>query len=99
MRRLSGLMRSGEAGGGRQPDSAPIQPGMHPIAVEFDLMQPFGPVLWLVDQFGKLRFDPTRPRCRLGAPPSAKRSCHVLGVINRIRDRSRSDLAGAGALA
>jgi hypothetical protein len=41
---------------------------MHPVAVVFEFVQPFRPVRRLVDQFGELRFDPTRsavasPRC------------------------------------
>jgi hypothetical protein len=46
---------------------------MHPVAVEFDFMQPFRPFWWLVDQSGELRFDPVRERRRLGASPSRER--------------------------
>jgi hypothetical protein len=52
---------------GQQPDRAPVQPGMHPVPVEF---RPF----WrLVDQFGELRFDPIRQRGRLRPLPSQQR--------------------------
>ena len=50
---------------------------MHPIAIEFELVQPFRSVRRLVDQFGELRFDPTGERRHLGATPSAERSRHV----------------------
>ena len=70
-------MRPVEAGAGQQPDRATVQPRMHPIAVEFDFVQPFRSVRRLVDEFGELRFDPTGERRRLGAPPSAERSRHV----------------------
>ena len=41
-----------EPGAGQQPDRAPVQPGVHPVAVEFDLVQPLGSFRWLVNQFG-----------------------------------------------
>jgi len=49
----------------QQPGGAPVQPGMHPVAVEFDFMQPLRSVGWLVDELGALRFDPIRQRSRL----------------------------------
>jgi hypothetical protein len=52
-------MRPVEPGAGQKPDSAPVQPGMHPIAVEFDFMEPNRPFRRLVDELGELRFDPT----------------------------------------
>src|SRR5215831_15917546 len=67
-----------EPGACQQADRAPVQPGMHPVTVEFDFVQPIRPIRRLVDQLGELRFDPTRKRCRLGATPSSKRSRHVL---------------------
>ena len=39
-----------------EPDRAPVQLGMHPVAVEFDFMEPVRPVRRLVDQSGELRF-------------------------------------------
>ena len=66
-----------EAGAGQQPDRAPVQPRMHPVAVEFEFVQPLRPVRWLVDQFGELRFHPGGQRRRLGAPSSGERSRHV----------------------
>jgi len=62
-----------EPGAGQQPDRAAVQPGVHPVAVEFEFMQPLRPFRRLVDQFGELRFDPTRERRFLGAP-ARKRS-------------------------
>src|SRR6201984_1648472 len=41
------------------PDSAPVQAGLHPMAVEFDFMEPNRPFRRLVDELGELRFDPT----------------------------------------
>ena len=54
-----------QPGAGQQPDRAPVQPGMHPVPVEFDFVQPLRPFRRLVDEFVKLRFYPTgqrRPR-------------------------------------
>ena len=48
-----------EPGAGQQADRGPVQPGMHPVAVEFDFVQPLRPIGRLVDQLGELRFDPT----------------------------------------
>ena len=70
------FMRPVEAGAGQQPDRAAVEPGMHPVAVEFDFVQPLGPVWRLVDQFGELRFDPGGQRRRFGAP-SCGRPCPV----------------------
>ncbi len=50
-------MRPVEPGAGQQPDGAPVEPSMHPIAVEFDFVQPPRPVQRLVDEFRELRFD------------------------------------------
>jgi hypothetical protein len=47
---------------------------MHPVTVEFELVQPFRSVRRLVDQFGELRFDPTGERRRFGVPASGERS-------------------------
>jgi hypothetical protein len=47
---------------------------MHPVAVEFELVQPFRSVRRRVDQFGELRFDPTGERRRFGASASGERS-------------------------
>jgi hypothetical protein len=49
---------------------------MHPVAVEFEFMEPFRPFRRLVDQSGELRFDPTRQRRRFSVLPSLKRSRH-----------------------
>jgi hypothetical protein len=57
----------------QQPGGAPLQPGMHPVAVEFDFMQPLRSVGWLVDELGELRFDPIRQRGRLRPLPSQQR--------------------------
>jgi len=70
-------MRPVEAIAGDQAHPAPIKMRMHPVAVEFDFMQPLRPLRRLVDQFGELRFDPAGERRRLGATPSAERSRHV----------------------
>jgi hypothetical protein len=48
-----------QPGAGQQADRGPVQPGMHPVAVEFDFVQPLRPIGRLVDQLGELRFDPT----------------------------------------
>ena len=56
-----------ESGPGQQPDRAPIEPGVHPISVELDLVQPLGPIRRRVDQPSELRFDPTGERGRLDA--------------------------------
>jgi hypothetical protein len=47
---------------GQQSHLASVQPGMHPVTVEFDFMEPLGPVRWRVDQFGELGFQPFRER-------------------------------------
>jgi len=62
---------------GQQPDRAPVEPGMHPVSVELDLVEPLRPIGRLVDQSGELRFDPGRQRRRLGAPLSNNRSRHL----------------------
>src|SRR6516162_4314737 len=52
-------MRPVEPRAGQQPDRPPIQPGMHPVAVVFEFVQPLRPVgRRLVDQLGALRFYP-----------------------------------------
>jgi ATP dependent DNA ligase domain len=66
-------------GAGQQPDRTPVQPGMHPVAVEFDFVQPLRPIGRLVHEFGELRFDPAGERRRLAATLSAERSRHVFG--------------------
>jgi len=66
-----------EPGASQKPDRAAVQPGMHPVAVEFEFVQPFRSVRRLVDKLGELRFDPGRQRHRFGAAPSAERSRHV----------------------
>src|SRR5215472_4685069 len=38
------FMRPVKPGAGQQPDGTPVQPGMHPVAVEFDFMEPVWPV-------------------------------------------------------
>jgi hypothetical protein len=62
---------------GQQANRTPVQPGMHPIPVEFDFMQPFRPFWRLLDQFRELRSYPIRERHRLGAWPSRGRLRHV----------------------
>jgi hypothetical protein len=66
-----------EAGAGQQPDRAAVEPSMHPVAVEFEFLQPLRTIWWLIDQFGELRFDPARQRRRFEAPASGERSRHV----------------------
>jgi len=78
-------MRPVKAGASQQPDRAPVQPGMHPVAVEFDFVKPLRPFRRLVDEFGELRFDPAGERRRFGAPASGERSCHILDTITRMR--------------
>ena len=64
-------MRPVEPGAGQKPDRAPVQPGVHPVAVKFKFVQPLVSIRWLIYQFGQLRFDPGWQRRRLGAPASA----------------------------
>jgi hypothetical protein len=71
-------MRPVTPGVGQQPDRAPVQVGMHPVAVEFDFVEPSRPFRWVVDQLDELRFDPIRQRRRFGSRPSCERSWHVL---------------------
>jgi hypothetical protein len=71
---------------GQQPDRAAIQPGVHPVATEFDFMEPFRPFRRLVDQSGELRFNPNRQRRRLGASPFRERSRHA-GIKARLQVR------------
>jgi len=71
------FMRPVEPGAGQQPGGASVQPGMHPVVVEFDFLQPLRSVGWLVDELGELRFDPIRQRGRLRPLPSQQRACHV----------------------
>jgi hypothetical protein len=59
---------------------------MHPVAVEFDFVQPLRPIGRLVNEFGELRFDPAGERRRLGTTPSAERSRHVLVSIEEHLD-------------
>jgi hypothetical protein len=66
-----------QPGARQQPDRAAVQPGMHPVSVEFEFVQPLRPFRRLVDQFGELRFDPGRQRRRFGAPASDERSRYV----------------------
>ena len=61
-----------EPGAGQQPDRAPVQPGVHPVAVEFDFVEPVWPVGRLVDDLGELRFDPAGKRRRFVPPPSCE---------------------------
>ena len=49
-------MRPVQAGAGEQPDGALVQPGMHPVPVELDLVQPLRPFRRGVDQFGECGF-------------------------------------------
>jgi hypothetical protein len=82
------LTRPVETGAGQQPDRAPVQPGMHPVAVVFDFVQPLRPFGRRVHQFGELRFDPAGERCRLGAPGSGERSIHASIRSDRRRQTS-----------
>jgi hypothetical protein len=66
-----------EPGAGQEAYHAAIKARMHPVAVEFDFVQPLRPFGRLVDQSGELRFDPGGERSRFGAPPSGGRSCHA----------------------
>ena len=70
-------MRPVEPGACQQPDRAAVEPGMHPVAIVFDFVQPFRSIGRLIDEFGKLRFHPSWQRRRLGATPSAERSRHI----------------------
>jgi hypothetical protein len=51
----------------QKPDRAPVQPGVHPITVELDLVKPLGPIRRRVDEPSELRLNPRRQRRRLGA--------------------------------
>jgi hypothetical protein len=42
------FMRPVKRGAGQQPDRAPVQLGVHPVAVEFDFMEPVWPIGRLV---------------------------------------------------
>jgi hypothetical protein len=61
-------MRPVEAGSGEKPYRAVIEAGMHAVAVEFDFVQPVGPVRGLVDELDELRLDPFQQGARGGAP-------------------------------
>ena len=76
-------MCSVDPGAGQQPDRAPVEPGMHPVAVEFDLVQPIRPVRRVVDQFGELRFHPIRQRRRFGAPSRERFACTGAGHMQQ----------------
>src|SRR5271165_7202495 len=73
-------MRPVEARPRQQPDCAAVQPGMHAVAVELDLVQPLRPFRRRVDQPSELRLHPTGERRRF-APASGERPRHVLGTI------------------
>jgi hypothetical protein len=47
---------------------------MHPVAVEFELVQPLRLIGRLADRLGELRLDPRRQRCRFSVPASGERS-------------------------
>jgi hypothetical protein len=64
------FMHPVEAGAGQQADGALVQPGMHPVAVEFDFMQPVRSLRRVIDQLGELRFHPGQERRRFRAQPS-----------------------------
>ena len=66
-----------EPGTGQHPNGTPVEPGVHPVAVVFEFVQPLRPVGRSVDQLRELRFHPSRQRRCLGATPSAERSRHV----------------------
>jgi hypothetical protein len=78
---------------GQEPGRAPVQPGMHPVAVEFDFVQPVRSFRRLVDEFGELRFHPTGERQRFRERPSRERSDH----INTGHDRMRRTYPPPGA--
>ena len=61
------FMRPVEPGAGQQPHRATIEPRMHAVAVELDLVQPLWSVRRLVDERGQLRPDPFRQTGRAGA--------------------------------
>ena len=92
-------MRPVEPGAGQEPDRATVQPGMHPIAVEFDFVEPLRPFRRLVDEFGELRFDPTGERRRFGAPTSGEaqhlddrtRRCHQFLCLRHDQLTQRAD--------
>ena len=58
-----------------------IQPGVHPIAVKLDFVEPVGSVRRRVDQFDGLRLDPRRQSDGLGAPPPPAQSHHRAGTV------------------
>ena len=49
-------------------DIAAIKPHVHPIAVEFELVQPSVAVGCFVNEFGELWLDELRQCSRIGAP-------------------------------
>ena len=66
-----------DPGAGQQPDRAPIQPGMHPIAVKFDVVQPLRSVGRLVDELRQLRLYPRWQSRGLVAQSSRERWSRV----------------------
>jgi hypothetical protein len=58
-------VRPVEPGAGQQPDHAPVEPGMHAVAVEFDFMEPVRPLRRLVEAvrnenaFSGVRYRPS----------------------------------------
>ena len=60
---------------------------MHPVAVEFDFMEPAGPVGRLIDQLRELRPDPLRQR-RRGQPVRCA-SRHAGGIARLSGRRMR----------
>jgi hypothetical protein len=71
---------------------------MHPVAVEFELVQPLRSVRRLVNKFGELRFDPGRQRRRLSALLStaatrpSRRERLSLPPFPPLADANRGDL-------
>ena len=64
---------------GQDIDAAGIEPGMHSIAVHFDLMEPVGTVRRGLDEHRELGLDPDRQR--------AGRASHFLSLNQRgVRD-------------
>jgi len=54
-----------KAGAGHEAHRAAIEARMHAVAVEFDFVQPLGPVGRLVDELGELRPYPLRQTGRV----------------------------------
>src|SRR5712692_2500271 len=79
------FMRPVEPGAGQQLDGAPVQPRMHAVAVELDLVQPFGAFRRRVDELRQLRPDPLRETGLLGSRLARYRPRHAGRVCGLLR--------------